>query len=139
MEAVEVATGTRDERVPEFLLVFCVSTHVESFPLLSCPALSVRVRLGHISTPEYPTDRRLLFFADNGINTALAHVKAPLLIEVTTASCIEVHKNKLYIKLSNITLSGTQNTVENRFKECSLSPVKSRESRKSYDELCPCG
>lgn len=87
-----MALGTRDDRVPEYLFVFCISMHSEQLRLLGCPVISVRVRLGHVSTPAAITDRRLLFFTDNGLLTSLKNISAPLLIRVNTASVIEVQK-----------------------------------------------
>lgn len=94
MDSIEVAVGTRDGRVPEYLFVFCLSSHTELLQLPSCPMLSVRVKLGHVSTPDAMTDRRLLFFCDNGLDLTLNNVHAPLMIRVYTASSIEVHDAK---------------------------------------------
>jgi len=91
MATLEVAASTRDERVPEFLFVFCITKHAENLTLPSCPIISVRVRLGHVSIPTSMSDRRILFFADNDLERKLQSVQAPLLVKVNTASYIEVH------------------------------------------------
>lgn len=91
MDVLEVAFGTRDQRVPEYMWLFCLSTHRDSFKLPCCPILSLRVRLGHVSSVDNMTDRRYLFFIDREINTIFGGVCSPLMIKVETASYLEVH------------------------------------------------